>query len=169
MTTKTKIGIAIGYTLVCVAVGRWAGPTKTVTVTQTVTVEAKKDSKVNDDETKKKTNQKTTTTTDHVEKPDGTKETKTTIVTEDEETTDSKKKDIDNSSDDTKTDSKTSKTVDRGGSKVNLSLLAGIDVKNPSGGFNYGGSLTKEVLGPFTLGLFVFTNGNAGVSVGISL
>jgi len=118
---------------------------------------------------KKKTNQKTTTTTDHVEKPDGTKETKTTVVTEDEETTDSKKKDSDYSSDDTKTDSKTSKTVDRGSSKVNLSLLGAINLNNPAGGFTYGVSVNKEVLGPFTLGVFVFTDSRAGVSVGISL
>ena len=51
---------------------------------------------------------------------------------------------------------------------LNVSALVALDVKDPSRGFAYGVSVTKEVLGPVTVGLWGLTNGNLGLSAGIN-
>lgn len=51
--------------------------------------------------------------------------------------------------------------------KTNLSLLGGYNFEEKQ--FVYGLSLTKEVYGPLTVGVFGFNNKTAGLSVGISL
>lgn len=50
---------------------------------------------------------------------------------------------------------------------LNISALAGVDIRNSYKPV-YGVAVTKQLLGPVTLGAFGLTNGTVGVSVGIS-
>lgn len=51
--------------------------------------------------------------------------------------------------------------------KINASLLGGFDFQNKE--LVYGLSITKDVYGPITVGVFGLSNKTAGISVGISL
>ncbi len=51
-------------------------------------------------------------------------------------------------------------------STVNISLLAGYHYGDTSP--LYGASVSKELLGPITIGLFGLTNGTVGASVGVN-
>jgi hypothetical protein len=53
-------------------------------------------------------------------------------------------------------------------SKLNISALAGIDTQSLAHPFVYGLSVSKQVIGPITAGLFGLNNGTIGVSVGLS-
>jgi hypothetical protein len=158
LTQKQKIIITSVALLTAFAVGRYSTPTKVKIVTQTVTVEKKVDTtQTNTDSNKHLTTVKTET-----DLPDGTK----TIVTKTELTDDTKKKtDTKDVTSDT-INTTVSKEVTRGSSPVTLSLLAGAQLT----GFTpvYGGSISKEVLGPITLGAFYLSNTTAGLSVGLT-
>jgi hypothetical protein len=155
---RNKIILAVILLLGAFAAGRWLAPTKVVTEIKTVEVEKKTEAT---DTSKEKIKKTTTTVT---ERPDGTKETKTT-VTEDIKS-DKKTKETDESSR-TKDESK---TVERTGDKVTISLLGGIRLGEiaDSGAIVYGASITKPILGPLTVGIFGLTNGVVGCSVGIT-
>ena len=49
---------------------------------------------------------------------------------------------------------------------LNVSALAGVDIRQKSA--VYGVAVNKEVLGSITVGVWGFTNGTVGVSVGVS-
>lgn len=49
---------------------------------------------------------------------------------------------------------------------LNVSILVGLDVSRQTP--VYGASITKQVLGPITVGAFGLTNGSVGGSIGIS-
>lgn len=51
--------------------------------------------------------------------------------------------------------------------KINVSLLGGFDFQDKE--LVYGLSITKEVYGPLTVGVFGLSNKTAGISIGISL
>ena len=53
-------------------------------------------------------------------------------------------------------------------SKINVSAMAGYDFFHPSLQPTYGLSVSKELLGPITVGAFGLTNGTLGVTVGIN-
>ena len=160
METKYKIMIGAGVVLVSVAVGRFTAPVKTKI--EIKTVEVIKEVKVETKDTKKK-DDKTYTKTETI-KPDGTKTSVTTIV--DKDTTDTR---IDTKTNATTTVSQdsTKETTSRGG-RLNLSLLGGMTSITNSTPI-WGAHVSKEVLGPMTLGIFGFTNGSGGVSIGINL
>lgn len=89
--------------------------------------------------------------------PDGTTKTTTTIDT-------STVKKVD-----TITDTDTHITQDVIPPKIdtlNVSILVGLDVSRQTP--VYGASITKQVLGPITVGAFGLTNGSVGGSIGIS-
>ena len=94
-------------------------------------------------------------TTIKVTKPDGTITETTTTKTESETVTN--------------TNNKTETIVQGKKSSLNLSALAGINVTNPSGGIIFGGHISKQILGPISIGVFGLSNGTAGLSVGIQL
>jgi hypothetical protein len=163
MDTKYKIIAAVVVVTGAFATGRWAAPTKVVTVTQTVEVEKKHEDVAVD--TNKNVHKETKTT--EVVKPDGTKET-TTDVTEDT-------KAISHEGDKTDTDSSrtevSSKEVTRDSSKVTISVLGGAKVFGGSEGLNppvYGGSISKPIFGPATVGIWGLSNGTVGCSVGLT-
>lgn len=142
MNTQFKVLIAVVALAISFASGRFLSPTKTRTETKVVEVE------------------KVVVKVEHVvttirENPDGTKET--IIVA------------------DTKTDSQSSRTVTDSIKEVigkrntlNVSVLAGIQLPLNTSSLVYGASLTKEVLGPITIGGWALTNKTVGISVGLN-
>jgi hypothetical protein len=141
-----KYYTAAGLIVLAFASGRFLAPTKTVV--QTVEVEKKQ----TDAEREK---HKTTTTT-VTEKPDGTKTT-VTATTEDSNTKKSTK-------DDTTTDTTSTKTY--GGSKTNISALAGVSLGSGIP-VTYGAEVSKSILGPIRAGVWGLTSGTFGVSLGL--
>ena len=151
MTTKQMLIIGAVALLTAFAVGRWSAPEKVKI--QTVEVEKKtEDKKIAIDDNK-------VTTITETDKPDGTK-VKQTIITDAKKTNVSDKKEDDT----TKT---MTKEIDKSSSKLTLSLLAGVNVSNPTS-VAYGIAITRPILGPITVGLFGFQTGVIGASVGLT-
>lgn len=103
-----------------------------------------KDSKVID------TDSHVTTTIVETKKPDGETQ-KTTVIKRDTDTIITDKKE---------TQTETTKKP-----LMNVSVLAGLDYKTrlPA----YGATVSKEFIGPITLGVFGLTNGVVGITVGL--
>lgn len=151
---KTKFIIAAIALVVAFAFGRYTTPTKTITEIKTVEVEKK--STENDLD---KSRHKETKTTETV-KPDGTKTTTTDIiddinVSKRTTTEEDKFKSVDDK-----------KTVVKGGSVVSLSMLGGFSVNEKKEVL--GAAVSKEVLGPISVGGFYLNNNVFGGSVGIN-
>lgn len=150
MSTKTKVIIVVVAMAASFALGRYTVPEKKTEEKRTVVEKRKKK--------RKDTRKKVEIIKKEVIKPDGTK-TVDTVINKTTDTT-------------TKTEEKgrkedTSKVVTiRGDSKATISILNGIDIN--SWNYVYGASLTKPVLGPFTLGVFGMSNGTAGASIGLT-
>jgi hypothetical protein len=87
-------------------------------------------------------------------RPDGTDIKVTQITTVKDET--------DKVDTDVKTDTVIAKP------KINLSLLATTSTHDPLGAPVYGISMSKEFIGPVTLGLFGLANGTIGVLLGVN-
>ena len=154
METKTKAIIAVAALATAFAFGRYTTPVKIVEVTKTVEVEKKTDEQ---NASRERRNHKKIVETE-ITKPDGTKEKTTTITDESETTTERSSKDITESS----RESESSKETVRGGGRVVVSVL--YDPFHQA----YGGSVSKEILGPINAGVFGLTNSSFGVSVGLS-
>jgi hypothetical protein len=157
LSLKNKVIIVICYTAACVAIGRYATPTKVKVETKTITVEKKSDDK--NTETKKQNHKKTVTHT--TIEPNGKKDI-VSVTTDDNDaynTVDEKKDNSDNTTQNTA--SETTGPVD----KVTISGLVGIDFK--TGQPIYGGSVSRPILGPITLGLFGLSNLSCGMSIGL--
>lgn len=158
MALKYKIIITILVVLVSFAAGRFSTPVKIKTETKIVTVEKEVEKK--DEE--KKSHRHVDTRTTMVVKPDGTKET--TVTTSTDVNTGTAIKDSKTDSSQTLSDKSMEKVKDSG--RTALSLLAGVDVKSPTG-IVYGISASRTFLGPLSLGIFGMTNNTCGASVGI--
>lgn len=145
METKTKFIIVVVALAVSFASGRFLTPVKTVI--KTVEVEKKTE------DTHKEKHKKTTI----IEHPDGSKET---IITDDVES-DKKTKDETKNTSDTE--------ITRSSSRLNISALAGgqISFSQPMP-LALGASVTKDILGPVSVGLWGLNNGMGGVSIGLS-
>lgn len=134
---------AIGGVIIIVIAfycGKYAAPTKVET--KVVTVEVEKTKVVEKKVIVEKVN------------PDGSKTTVTTVDTNTETQTD------------TNTNSTTIKENKK--SSLNVYAMGGLDVSNPANGFIVGAHVSKQLLGPVSIGLFGFTNKTTGVSVGFS-
>lgn len=158
MPLKNKIVIFIVYTIVIVAFTRFLTPTKVKTETKTVSVDkiVYKDKIVKDERLHK-----------HIlitktQEPNGNIVTKTDITYDMREDT---TKDDALAKDDTKT-SDTTKVVTHDISKFGINLLGGYDFTKQVP--TYGVSITKQVFGPFTIGLFGLNNSTAGASFGLT-
>lgn len=151
MTTKTKIVIYAVSIATAVAIGRYSAPEKVRVETKTVTVEKKVESVDKEHELHKKT------TITETQKPDGTKETKT-VITYDSNTH------VDGTTiDDKNTTLTSSKEVTKSSSNLNVYGLVGTDFKTPV----YGGHISREVIGPISLGAWALTNRTVGFSLGL--
>jgi len=155
MTTKTKIITGIVIVATAFAFGRYSAPERVRTEVKTVEVEKKTETKESN------TNRHKETTTVTITKPDGSTET-TTKTTEDTNLkTDSKLVD------DTTKSSDTTKEVTRGGNKLSIAALSGINYSKPDQ-LIYGASVSKELIGPITLGAFGLTDKTVGISIGLN-
>lgn len=152
MTTRVKIIIVVVALATSYAAGRWSAPEKVKIVTQTVEVEKKTNDKTVDKD------QKVTVIVNT--KPNGEK-TETTI-------TENKTKDDVKTTDTHTTTKSDDKEVTKSQSRLNLSVLGGVDARGPQVSPVFGGHVSKEVLGPVSVGLWGLSNGSAGVSLGLT-
>lgn len=148
MTLKTKIIIAAISLLASFSIGRYSARSADVKLTE----EVKTNSQTN--ETK---NTHTKTTITETKQPDGA-DTKVTVI-------DQVKDDVIAKKDDSVTGIQ--KTVTSKGSTLNISILGANDFSRGLLVPTYGISVTKEVLGPITVGAFGLMNGVIGVSIGL--
>jgi lipopolysaccharide export LptBFGC system permease protein LptF len=143
MTNRTKVLIGILALLTSFAAGRYSVQQPAVHAVTDIT--QNNDITTNKDEHKKiiivKDKDKTTTT-----------------ITDDTNTTTKDNSTIISHSDVTATPPKTN--------TLNLSVLAGLDIQRTQ--TVYGASVTKELIGPITMGVFGLTNGTVGVSIGLN-
>lgn len=160
MSTTTKVLLSILALVVSYAFGYWTAP-ETIK-TETKIVEVEKTSKDTTTDTSKTRNKKIVIV--EITRPDGTKEKSTTIT--DDTQIDRKKE----TSEDTTVNKDTTemKEVTTSSSKTHLSALSGIDIFSPQSGLVYGGAISKEVLGPISIGVWGLSNGLAGCSVGLT-
>lgn len=143
---KNKIIIAVVLGIIIFAFGRWSAPEKVRIETKIVEVEKK------ESETKKKKHKKTVV----VKNPDGS-ETTTTI---EDETTERKKK-SDRLSENDSIEQTTKST-----SRLNISALVGKDPLSTN--LLYGGHVSRDLIGPVSVGVFGLSNKTAGFSLGLT-
>lgn len=161
LSRKQKVGIVAIYTLSAVAVGRYGVPiTKTSKVETSKTNTVAKDTSTHDTKAKK-----TKTTVTETTNKDGSKTKKTEVVVEDKTVAD---KDVAKS----KTAVDTKKDTETQVAQVghwHVSLLGGLNVLSPaSSGFVYGAAASRDIIGPFNLGLFGLSTGVMGLSAGLN-
>ncbi len=147
ISTKSIIFGALGLFLLGLSLGRYSVQSPTTKTTEQTQTDINK--QVNRDT-------HTDTTITVTEDPSGKKQTVTTIS---QDTTTRSKVD------ETINDSRSTTITPTKRSTLNISALASADIKNfiPV----YGLSVTKEVLGPITVGGFGLSNGVIGISVGL--
>jgi hypothetical protein len=142
-------GVALGIAVLGFAFGRYSAPVKVVEKEKIKIVEVEK----------KKVNEKKDVTTVVVTKPDGT----TTTTTRDTSVTDS--------STDTSTVATSEKSKTTTYKKPNwvVAGLIGADVSNFSLKSKpiYGGSVSRKVLGPISVGGWGMSNGTFGASISL--
>lgn len=147
MKLRYKILIIVVMVALAYTSGRYLTPTKVQTVTKIQTVV----------KTITKHDVHTKTITVVTQKPDGTKIIQTTTSQDDDTTT--------GTATSVKNDS--SKLVENDGKDLtNISAMAGVDFRTKN--LIYGAQVSKQLLGPVSMGLWGMTDGVVGVSVGIS-
>lgn len=145
MNTRTKIIIVLIAVAGSFAIGRWSAPVKTKVITTTTSTTSDQ----------KNTNEhKVVTIVETVDKS-GHPSKVTTI--QDQKDTKENINTVKNTS--------TTTIKDNSHPLTNISVLAQI---NQLDNIIYGLSVTHNVLGPFTIGTFAFTDKRYGVSVGLS-
>lgn len=148
MTNQTKIFLTIAALLLSFAFGRYSNQQPEVSDQTAI-------EKIDQKQTEQEDH--TTTVIIHTKDPSGTEKTVTTI----NNNIDTKTKDTD------KTTIEETKTVTPQKQNLwNVSAMAGVSVNDfvPV----YGAQVSKQVLGPISVGAFGFTSGLFGVSVGVS-
>lgn len=159
LTTKQQAICALILVAVSFATGRWLAPQK-LSVTHAET-------KANTNSTDQKVDQNTDTHKEVVvtetTKPDGTKQVVTDTINDVR---------VDKSTDTSKVNSVTTAKTDsfaetKSKSRLNLGLLVGTQITKPDG-LVYGGYVNRDMIGPIQMGLFGFTDGRAGVSIGLT-
>lgn len=145
--------IAIVVALVAgLAIGRYSLPAKVVTEVKTVEAEKKS--------TQTDRDRKVETTITETKASDGT-ETKTTKIVDDSTT---KRQ----TNTDTKTDTASRQETTSKGATLSLSALAGVNPFASIPTMRYGGHISREVLGPVTIGVWGFSDATFGLSVGLN-
>lgn len=159
MTTKLKILLSVLTIVASFAFGRWSAPEKIKTEIKTVTVENKTDTT----KTNSNRDKKTDTTTTKETRPDGTTTETTHTVSE----TESNKKSTTDQTEQVSTTEDRLKEITMATSKVTISAMYGIPV---TGGIPaYGGSVSKNLLGPIVIGVWFLTPNALGGSIGLQL
>ncbi len=163
MSTKSKVLLFTVLILTAFAFGRYSVPETKKTETTTTETGKKEDSKTSDtDRDKHKTIIRTI-----IIHPDGTREEKEEI-TEDSKTS---KKSGSSSSSETEKGSTEKTEVVRSSSRTRLSVLGGVTpslIGTPSLGQTvFGAHVSRNVLGPISVGAFGLSSGVCGVSIGL--
>lgn len=140
---KYIIMIAIVVLLAAFAAGRYSVP-KVNTKTQSV---------VKVDDTKHE-NTNTNTHTVTITNPNGVVQTTTDTST------------VTKTDEITKTQDKETATTTDSRKTLNVSLLGNYNYQSPNG-LDYGLSVSKEVIGPITAGVFLMKSGSIGLSIGL--
>jgi len=145
METRVKVIIITVSLATAFAVGRYTVPTKTVVQTKIVEVE-KKDTKTHDNIVVTET-----------DKPDGTKVIVTKTVDDTDTTTNLNVSDI------------TTKTVEKTTGRMNLSILGGapLTFSGPTS-LVYGAHVSKDIIGPVSIGVWYLSSSTGGLSVGLT-
>lgn len=151
MSTKTKIVSVLVALIAAFSAGRWLSPERIVTKTVTIEVEKKQTNTEKDKDTH--------TVVVETRKPDGTTEKTTTIDTAAH--TDTKTTDM------TKTDTEMDKTVTYSESKTTILFTYGFVLGSASP--TYGGSVSRPVFGPLSLGVSGNSSGLVSVGIGLTL
>ena len=151
METKYKVILALILSIASFGFGRYS-----VNSVNSV----KKETQVINENDKKDENTHTVTKTVTIKQPDGATET---TVTQDTSTND-------DTQDITSTETQVSKTSETNNktSQLNISALAAVKGNNLIAAPIYGASLSKQLLGPVTIGVFGLTDSTIGVSLGIN-
>lgn len=162
MSKRVKYLLAGLAVLVAFAGGRYSVPESAKESSKSSETEKKSAKETEDLNVKKKKTKTVTETTG----PDGTKTKTETEVVESE-------KDSSKSNETKEVAKKTeesSKEVTRSGSRLTVSALAGSKISFSSSTFeiDYGGMVTKEIIGPISIGAFGFKSGMAGVALGLT-
>lgn len=159
------IGAAV---LTAFATGRWFAPTKVITETKTVTVEVETKDTKNATSVDKDRDRHVERETIEVVRPDGTRETKTRVVENSSTDTHrvSSTTESTTSSSTNERDTRTETTRESG--RVNLSVLGGIKLNDFAAGPKIGGHVSRNILGPITLGVWGMNDLTFGASVGLS-
>lgn len=148
LSTKVKVLVIAGSLLLAFAGGRYSA-----TITSKFTETVKTDTKIKDD---KAIDTKTTTVT--VKQPNGAETTTTTSET----------KTVDKLTENQDQTTNIQKTTTSGGSKINISIIGAEDFTRGLAGPTYGLSVSKEILGPITIGAFGLRSGVIGLSIGVN-
>ena len=158
---KKKISLLLVLLVCSFALGRYTVPTSIKEETKTAKVEDKKDIS----KEKTVTDKKYKIIVKEEKRPDGTVVRTETKV-------------YDNKKENTKTDKKEEKVAEsseskketkREGSRLSFSLLAGTRFNFTSTTpIDYGIMVSRDVIGPFHLGVFAFTSKLVGLGVGVS-
>lgn len=148
MTLKAKLVLCFAALAIAFAGGRYSVSGTDVKTTEHTTTD-----------TTKQVDRDTHTDTTTVVEEDGTGKKKTTTTVVQDTTTKSK-------TDEVIKDDKTSVATPAKRNTLNVSTLASVGLNNfvPV----YGLSVTKEVLGPITVGAFGLTSGVVGISLGLN-
>lgn len=149
LSTRTKYGIAVLTVIVAFAAGRYSVNQPKVKTSVTTN---QQETAVED----KNTHTKTTIT--EVKQPSGV-DTVTTVIDQVQNDAVESHDSINQHTEQTVTPPKKN--------TLNISLLGANDFKQGSLAPTYGLSVTKEVLGPITVGAFGLMNGTVGISVGL--
>ena len=148
MTIRTELLVASIGLLTAFAAGRYSVSAPEVKTDQT-------SSSVDNKQTDKNSHVQTIIVT--IKDPSGAEKTTTTITKD--TTTQVKDKDVLNTT-------FAQDVIPPKRNTLNVYALAGVDVKTP--GVVYGVSVTKQVLGPISVGAWGLTSGIVGVSLGLS-
>ena len=149
MALKTKVIIIVCYTALIFAVGRYTTRSPSST-TQTKATEVEARTEDMNVDTKK--------TITETKKPDGT----TVTVTQVDQTI------KDDKQDDRTTQVQTKETTKAVRPTLQLSILGGNDFSQGPFKPVYGAAISKEVLGPVTIGVFGLNNNTVGISLGVN-
>lgn len=150
LSTKAKFFISVIALLTSAAIGRFSVQKPSVKETETI--------KTNTEQQKDKdTHTKTVVNT--VKKPNGEVDTTQTTTTDIVSKTDTQQQ----------SDMKLQETITPPKTNtLNISALIGNDFSKGLISPTYGASVTKQMLGPITIGGFGFTNGLLGLSIGLN-
>lgn len=170
MTIKGVLAaiLALG---VAFAFGRYTAPEKVKIEKEIVKVEDTRKEETKNVSTDSQRDKRVEKVTTEVVRPDGTRETTTRLV-EDTKSTRSRDSATDSREEShTASTEKSSETIEYGRNKLSLSVLAGAPISFSSGpgSMIYGGHISRNFLGPITIGVWGLSNGTGGFSLGLSL